>query len=179
MPQSPQRSMVRSARSSSRTKSPAQAPSAPRSSSALARAASFRGKTRPEAETLADEFAESIVKSVKMCMSSLYSEAELPSLSAGEVALQHGRVSGMWKVSRGGSAELDTSADNIKLTFSLSIRGIACSYDFSGRRLHGEVSCSYEKIQFRVQICQKVSPECFTDKLTLEHILLEDVKGVR
>lgn len=165
MPQSPQRSMVRSARSSSRTKSPAQAPLAPRSSSALARAASFRGKTRPEAETLADEFAESIVKSVKvviistvsvqmsstacsvqMCMSSLYSEAELPGLSAGEVALQHGRVSGMWKVSRGlkksqskklmtyiylgGSADMSTSADNIKLTFSLSVRGTACSYDF-------------------------------------------------
>lgn len=41
------------------------------------------------------------------------------------------------------------------------------------------MSCSYEKLQFRVQICQKVTPECFTDKLTLEHLSLEDVKGVR
>jgi len=179
MPQSPQRSMVRVARSSSRTKSPARDTAGARSGSALARAASFRAKIRPEAEARAEEFAESIVKSVKMCMSSLYSEAELPGLSAGEVSLQHGRVSGMWKVSRGGSAEMCTSVDKIKLTFSLLIRGIACSYDFSGRRLHGEVSCSYEKLQFRVQICQKVTPECFTDKLTLEHLSLEDVKGVR
>ena len=113
MPQSPQRSMVRAARSTSRTKSRS------RSGSALARAASFKGKARPESEAQSDEFAESIVKSVKvvvstdcvcvsstpfplqMCMSSLYSEAELPGLSAGEVSLQHGRVSGMWKVSRG------------------------------------------------------------------------------
>ena len=111
MPQSPQRSMVRAARSTSCTKSRS------RSGSALARAASFKGKARPESEAQSDEFAESIVKSVKvvvstdcvsstpfplqMCMSSLYSEAELPGLSAGEVSLQHGRVSGMWKVSRG------------------------------------------------------------------------------
>ena len=30
----------------------------------------------------------------------------------------------------GASAEMCTSADMIKLTFSLLIRGIACSYDF-------------------------------------------------
>ena len=111
MPQSPQRSMVRAARSTSRPNSRS------RSGSALARAASFKGKAKPESEAQSDEFAESIVKSVKvvvstdrvsstacplqMCMSSLYSEAELPGLSAGEVSLQHGRVSGMWKVSRG------------------------------------------------------------------------------
>ena len=34
-------------------------------------------------------------------MSSLYSEAELPGLSAGEIRLKGGRVSGLWKVSRG------------------------------------------------------------------------------
>ena len=38
-------------------------------------------------------------------MSSLYSEAELPGLSAGEIRLKGGRVSGLWKVSRG---EADT-----------------------------------------------------------------------
>ena len=34
-------------------------------------------------------------------MSSLNSEADLPVLSAGEIKLVNGRVSGMWKVSRG------------------------------------------------------------------------------
>ena len=66
MPQSPQRSMVRVARSSSRTKSPARDTAGARSGSALARAASFRAKIRPEAEARAEEFAESIVKSVKV-----------------------------------------------------------------------------------------------------------------
>ena len=63
MPQSPQRSMVRAARSTSRTKSRS------RSGSALARAASFKGKARPESEAQSDEFAESIVKSVKVVVS--------------------------------------------------------------------------------------------------------------
>ena len=33
-------------------------------------------------------------------------------------------------INLGASAEMCTSADMIKLTFSLLIRGIACSYDF-------------------------------------------------
>ena len=33
-------------------------------------------------------------------------------------------------INLGGSAEMCTSVDKIKLTFSLLIRGIACSYDF-------------------------------------------------
>lgn len=70
MPQSPQRSMVRVARSSSRTKSPARDTAGARSGSALARAASFRAKIRPEAEARAEEFAESIVKSVKVLKNS-------------------------------------------------------------------------------------------------------------
>ena len=67
MPQTPQRSMVRVARSSSRNKSPAQPDIAgARSRSALGRTASFRTKNKPESESMADEFAESIVKSLKV-----------------------------------------------------------------------------------------------------------------
>ena len=50
---------------------------------------------------LADHSAECLVKSLKCCMSAFYSEAELPSFTAGETKLNLGRVSGLWKVSRG------------------------------------------------------------------------------
>lgn len=50
---------------------------------------------------------------------------------------------------------------------------------FSGRRLKGEVSCCYEKVLFRVQLSQKVTPECFSEPIKLRNISLLDVKGVR
>ena len=110
--------MARGARSSSRAKSPGADKSAARSRSAAAKGKS-RERSVPGAAagSQADEFAENIVKSLKVarvghitsasvphpqvCMSSLYSEAELPGLSAGEIRLKGGRVSGLWKVSRG------------------------------------------------------------------------------
>ena len=118
LPETPQRSMARGARSSSRAKSPGADKSAARSRSAAAKGKS-RERSVPGAAagSQADEFAENIVKSLKVarvghitsasvphpqvCMSSLYSEAELPGLSAGEIRLKGGRVSGLWKVSRG------------------------------------------------------------------------------
>merc|ERR1719443_2006959 len=100
----------------------------------------------------AKEFAESIVKLLKFVMSSLNSEADLPVISAGEIKLVNGRVSGMWKVSRGVMASVQCKNDGVSLTFPVVLRGIACSYDFSGRRLKGEVSCCYESLQYQLWI---------------------------
>ena len=50
---------------------------------------------------------------------------------------------------------------------------------FSGRRLSGEVSCSYEKLLFKVRLYQKVTSECFTNSLKVKKIDLSEVKGVR
>ena len=49
----------------------------------------------------------------------------------------------------------------------------------SGRRLHGEVSCSYERLVYRVTVRQPVTPECFTHSLQLAGLALTEVKGVR
>ena len=108
---------------------------------------------------LADHSAECLVKSLKCCMSAFYSEAELPSFTAGETNLKHGRVSGLWKVSRGkniilsfflhsakckkilnkifmvfyltgGASEMENTNGKVELIFPLLLRGVACSYDF-------------------------------------------------
>ena len=65
LPETPQRSMARGARSSSRAKSPGADKSAARSRSAAAKGKS-RERSVPGAGSQADEFAENIVKSLKV-----------------------------------------------------------------------------------------------------------------
>merc|ERR1711872_450233 len=101
--------------------------------------------------------------SLKCVMSSLYGEAELPPLTAGEIKLQFGKVSGLWKLVKGGNAELMQSSSEVKLSFPLLLRGVACAYDFGGRRLKGEINCNYEKIIFQISVSQKIASECFTN----------------
>lgn len=93
--------MVRGARSVSRTKSPTESGSK-RSQSTLGRRIKDSIRSgKKEIRGTADDIAESIIKSVKMCMSSFYSEAELQSLSTGEIKLTRGKVNGLWKLCRG------------------------------------------------------------------------------
>merc|ERR1712106_249553 len=55
----------------------------------------------------ADGFADTIIQSLKAALKSKFNnEIELPKHCAGEVTLDDGRVSGVWKVSRGGAASL-------------------------------------------------------------------------
>ena len=102
MPETPRRSMVRGARSTSRAKSPLDSNSKLRSQSTLGR----RIKdsiiaTKKDVEGAADDIAESLIKSVKICMSTFYGEAELQPLETGEIKLTRGKVNGLWKLCRG------------------------------------------------------------------------------
>ena len=101
MSETPRRSMVRGARSVSRTKSPIEQNSR-RSQSTLGRRIKDSILTgKRDARGAADDIAESITKSIKLCMSSFYSEAELQPLSTGEIKLTRGKVTGLWKLCRG------------------------------------------------------------------------------
>lgn len=51
-------------------------------------------------------------------------------LILGEIKLQFGKVSGLWKLVKGGNAELMQSSSEVKLSFPLLLRGVACAYDF-------------------------------------------------
>jgi len=175
IPESPKKSMSRGARSTSRNKSPA----SEEHGSFRHYSKERRGGDYQNCNGHAKEFAESIVKLLKFVMSSLNSEADLPVLSAGEIKLVNGRVSGMWKVSRGVMASVQCKNDGVSLTFPVVLCGIACSYDFSGRRLRGEVSCCYESLQYQVTLSQKISSECFTNSLVMDNLSLAEVKGVR
>ena len=52
-------------------------------------------------------------------------------------------------------------------------------FDPSGRRLKGELSCTYEKVTFKVQLSQQVSTECYSSVIELENLALIDIKGAR
>ena len=41
------------------------------------------------------------------------------------------------------------------------------------------MSCSYERLVYRVTVQQAVTPECFTRSLQLAGLALKEVKGVR
>ena len=41
------------------------------------------------------------------------------------------------------------------------------------------MSCSYERLVYRVTVRQAVTPECFTRSLQLAGLALKEVKGVR
>jgi len=166
MADTPRRRMQRS---TSRAKSP---------DTKRSRSKSLQMKPEPE-NGPCDKFSENIISSLKCVMSSLYGEAELPPLTAGEIKLQFGKVSGLWKLVKGGNAELMQSSSEVKLSFPLLLRGVACAYDFGGRRLKGEINCNYEKIIFQISVSQKIASECFTNSVIVENVKLDDVKGVR
>ena len=55
-------------------------------------------------------------------MSSLDSEAELPGLSAGEIRLKGGRVSGLWKVSRGEGDTVQYTVQSVQYTVQYTVQ---------------------------------------------------------
>jgi len=169
LPESPRRSLVRGSRSASRTKSPEKSRSL----------SSFGSKKSRSESSTADQIAETVIGLVKTCMSLFYSESELPPLSAGEIKMEKGRVSGMWKLCKGGMSKITCSDNSASVSFPVSMRGLTSSYDFSGRRLKGELSCTYEKVTFQVQLSQQVSTECYSSVIELENLALIDIKGAR
>ena len=115
IPETPKRSMLRSASSSGRNKS---------------RSRSASVETRASNISPAEEYSEMIVQAVKVVMSKHFKEAELPDQTAGEMAMTSGRLSGLWKVSRGGESLIDCNSEWNTLSLSLVVRGILSSYQF-------------------------------------------------
>merc|ERR1712106_1319863 len=104
-------------------------------------------------EENADEFADTIIKSLKAALKDKFnSEIELPEYCAGEVTLDDGRVSGIWKVARGGAASLGSRTDVLILTCPLMVRGMLACYSFKGRRVKGEQACAYDRVVFNVKL---------------------------
>jgi len=162
IPESPKRSMLRSVSTSRRKTS--------RSRSA---SVETRGLT-----SQAEEFAEIIAQSVKAMMSKHVTGVDLMDHNAGEIRLSQGRLSGLWKVSRGGECLLECDHQWNNLSFSLVVRGLLSSYHFSGRRIRGELSCTYDRVVYRMRVRQRVSSECDT-KMELVQLNLQEVKGAR
>jgi len=130
-------------------------------------------------EEKADEFADTIIKSLKSALKDkFHNEIELPEYCAGEVTLDDGRVSGVWKVSRGGAASLGSRTDVLILTFPLLIRGMLACYSFKGRRVKGELACAYDRVVFNVKISQRVRSEAGNCPQLVE-LSLKSVDGVR
>ena len=127
----------------------------------------------------ADSFADTIVKSLKVSLKNRFnSEIDLPEYTAGEVTLNDGRVSGIWKVSCGGSANLGSRTDVLILTFPLVVRGLLACYSFRGRRVRGELACAYDKVVFNVKLSQRVRAEVGSCP-QLVQLTLASVEGVR
>ena len=127
----------------------------------------------------ADGFADTFVKSLKAALKDKFdNEIELPEYSAGEVTLDNGRVSGIWKVSRGGAAFLGSRTDVLILTFPLMVRGMLACYSFKGRRVKGELACAYDKVVFNVKLSQRVRAEVGNCPQLVE-LSLSSVEGVR
>ena len=118
MPESPKRSMLRSASASSG-----------RRKQSRSRSASL--ETRGGETSQAEEFAEMIVQAVKAVMAKHLTGVDLQDHSAGEIRLSQGRLSGLWKVSRGGGESLiDCGSQWNNLSFSVVVRGLLSSYHF-------------------------------------------------
>ena len=127
----------------------------------------------------ADDFADTIIKSLKSALKDkFHNEIDLPEYCAGEVTLDDGRVSGIWKVSRGGAASLGSRTDVLILTFPLMVRGMLACYSFKGRRVKGELACAYDRVVFNVKISQKVRAEAGNCPQLVE-LSLSSVEGVR
>ena len=123
MPESPKRSMLRSASSSS---------SGRRKQS---RSRSASQETRGAESSQAEEFAEMIVQAVKAVMTKHLTgvAVDLVDHSAGEIRLSQGRLTGLWKLSRaGGESLIDCGSGSgwNNLSFSLAVRGLLSSYHF-------------------------------------------------
>ena len=130
-------------------------------------------------EEKADEFADTIIKSLKAALKDKFnSEIELPEYCAGEVTLDDGRVSGIWKVARGGAASLGSRTDVLILTFPLMVRGMLACYSFKGRRVKGELACAYDRVVFNVKLSQRVRAEAGNCPQLVE-LSLKSVEGVR
>ena len=129
IPDSPKRSMLRSASSSGRKKS-------------RSRSASLESRTSDINQ--ADEYSEMIVQAVKVVMSKLFKELELPDHTAGEMLLSRGRLSGMWKVNRvDGESQIDCDANwnTNTLALSLVVRGLLSSYNFRSGTIITGIIC--------------------------------------
>ena len=116
IPESPKRSMLRSASSSRRKQS-------------RSRSASL--ETRGAEAGQAEEYADMIVQAVKAVMAKHLTGVDLQDHSAGEIKLSQGRLSGLWKLSRGGGdCLIDCGSDWNNLSFSVVVRGLLSSYHF-------------------------------------------------
>ena len=115
IPESPKRSMLRSASSSRRKKSRSRSASVENGSGDISQA---------------EEYSEMIVQSVKVVMSKLFKEVELPDHNAGEIGLKKGRLSGLWKVSRGRECSIECDSEWNTLSLPLVVRGLLSEYHF-------------------------------------------------
>ena len=80
-----------------------------------------------------EEFAELIVQAVKAVMAKHLTGVELQDHQAGEIRLSQGRLSGLWKLSRGGGGGdclIDCDPQWNNLSFSVVVRGLLSSYHF-------------------------------------------------
>merc|ERR1711892_97130 len=126
----------------------------------------------------ADGFTDTIIQSLKSALKSKFNnEIQLPQHCAGEVTLDDGRVSGVWKVSRGGAASLGSRTDVLILTFPLMVRGMLACYSFKGRRVKGELACAYDRVVFNVKLSQRVRAEAGNCPQLVE-LSLKSVEGV-
>jgi len=127
----------------------------------------------------ADEFADTIINSLKAALKNkIGGEIELPEYGAGEVTLDHGKVSGICNISRGGEASLGSRTDVLILSFPLVVRDIKACYSVKGRIVKGDLVCSYHKVSFNVKLSQRVGTEVGTCPQLVE-LSLSCVEGVK
>ena len=96
-------------------------------------------ETRGGEGSQSEEFAEMIVQAVKAVMAKHLSGVDLQDHQAGEMKLSQGRLSGLWKLSRGGGGGggdclIDCDPEWNNLSFSVVVRGLLSSYHFRSVR---------------------------------------------
>ena len=141
-----------------------------------------RGSSEPRAEPRQGAVAGRAVLLAEELVAALQAgwggEVELASHSAGQLSLAGGRVGGLGRVKLAGPATLVCNPDSATLTFPLALRGLSASYSFSGRRVRGELACTYEECEYRVTVSQAVCVEP-GPRPALHPLQLTAVRGVR
>jgi len=130
----------------------------------------------------ANLFTDSVISSLReLLKSGGKEEVSLPEYSSGEVTLSGGRVAGLSKVARGTGSipSLGARTDVLLLNLPLMVRGLQASYKFGGRRVEGELTCNYDRVEFSVKLSQKVKAEVGGSRPELVLLQLAKVEGVR
>jgi len=129
-----------------------------------------------------EAFADTVISSLgELVRLTGRSELCLPEYSSGEVTLLNGKVRGLSKMSvgEGAGVSMGSRTDVLLLSFNIAVKDLQVAYRFKGRRVQGELTCVYDRIEFSLKLSQKMRVEVGASRPELVLIQLARVEGVR